>query len=162
MLLEDKIAALIDPVLNSLEFRLVRVLFGNGTLQIMAEPFDGKCEMTVEDCAVISRSVSAVLDVEDPIKSHYMLEVTSPGLSRPLVGPEDYTRFAGELAKISTKMLIEGRKRFQGRLQGMSPENRVLIDTTFGPQSIAFDDIESAKLDPSECFIKPLKTSKKG
>lgn len=162
MLLEDKIATMIDPVMASLEFRLVRVLFGNGTLQIMAEPLDDDREMTVEDCAAISRGVSAVLDVEDPIKSHYTLEVSSPGMSRPLVRLEDYNRFTGELAKISTKMLIDGRKRFQGRLQGLGPDNTVLIDTTFGPQTIAFDDIESAKLDPSEFFIKPLKARKKG
>ena len=162
MLLEDKIGEMIEPVLDALEFRLVRVLFGNGTLQIMAEPVDDTREMTVEDCAAISRGVSAVLDVEDPIKSKFTLEVSSPGLSRPLVRPEDYTRFAGELAKISTKMLIDGRRRFQGRLQGMNDDQQVLIDTTFGPQAIDFDAIESAKLDPSEFFIKPLKERKKG
>ncbi|MGC6484748.1 MAG: ribosome maturation factor RimP [Candidatus Puniceispirillales bacterium] len=162
MLLEDKIGAMIDPVLDALEFRLVRVLFGNGTLQIMAEPLDDTREMTVEDCAAISRGVSAVLDVEDPIKSHYTLEVSSPGLSRPLVRLEDFDRFTGELAKISTKMLIDGRKRFQGRLQGLDANNNVLIDTTFGPQVLAFDTIESAKLDPSEFFMKPLKARKKG
>ena len=162
MLLEDKIGDMIEPVLDSLEFRLVRVLFGNGTLQIMAEPLDDTREMTVEDCAAISRGVSAVLDVEDPIKGKFTLEVSSPGLSRPLVRQDDYTRFIGELAKISTKMLIDGRKRFQGRLQGMDTDGRVLIDTTFGPQAIDFDAIESAKLDPSEFFMKPLKERKKG
>ena len=162
MLLEDKIAELIEPVLAPLEFRLVRVSFANGTLQIMAEPIDENVEMTVEHCAKISRGVSAVMDVEDPIKSGYQLEVTSPGLSRPLVRPEDYARFAGELAKVSTKMLIDGRKRFNGRLTGIDDNQIISIDTASGPVSLSFDAIESAKLDPSEWFLKPLKSRKKG
>ncbi|MCE2516431.1 MAG: ribosome maturation factor RimP [Alphaproteobacteria bacterium] len=162
MLLEEKIAMLIEPVLEPIEFRLVRVNFASGVLQIMAEPFDADREMTVEDCAKISRGVSAVLDVEDPIKSAYQLEVSSPGLSRPLVRPEDYTRFAGELAKISTRNLIDNRRRFNGRLTGLDENDNVLMDTAFGPVSIPFDAIESAKLDPSEWFLKPLKSRKKG
>ena len=102
------------------------------------------------------------MDVEDPIKSGYQLEVTSPGLSRPLVRPEDYARFAGELAKVSTKMLIDGRKRFNGRLAGIDDNQIISIDTASGPVSLSFDAIESAKLDPSEWFLKPLKSRKKG
>lgn len=162
MLLEEKIAEMIEPVLVPLEFRLVRVSFANGTLQIMAEPLDENKEMTVEDCAKISRGVSAVMDVEDPIKSGYQLEVTSPGLSRPLVRPEDYARFAGELVKVSTKMLIDGRKRFNGRLTGIDDNQNISIDTASGPVSLSFDAIEGAKLDPSEWFLKPLKSRKKG
>ena len=162
MLLEEKIEEMIEPVLAPLEFRLVRVSFANGTLQIMAEPLDENKEMTVEDCAKISRGVSAVMDVEDPIKSGYQLEVTSPGLSRPLVRPEDYARFAGELVRVSTKMLIDGRKRFNGRLTGIDDNQNVSIDTASGPVSLSFDAIEGAKLDPSEWFLKPLKSRKKG
>ena len=162
MLLEEKIAEMIEPVLAPLEFRLVRVSFANGTLQIMAEPLDENKEMTVEDCAKISRGVSAVMDVEDPIKSGYQLEVTSPGLSRPLVRPEDFARFAGELVKVSTKMLIDGRKRFNGRLTGIDDNKNISIDTASGPVSLSFDAIEGAKLDPSEWFLKPLKSRKKG
>lgn len=162
MALEEKIAALIEPVVDSLEFTLVRVNFGNGTLQIMAEPQDVDREMTVEDCAKISRSISAVLDVEDPIASAFTLEVSSPGLSRPLVRPIDYERFKGELVKITVKELIDGRRRFNGRLQGMTGDGDVLIDTAFGSQTIPYDGIESAKLDPSEWFLKPLASRKKG
>ena len=162
MLLEDKIAEMIEPVLVPMAFRLVRVSFANGTLQIMAEPLDHDAEMTVEDCAVISRGVSAVLDVEDPIKSNYHLEVTSPGLSRPLVIPEDYDRFQGELVKVSTKKLIDGRRRFNGRLKGIDADHLISIDTAAGPIDIPFDAIEGAKLDPSEWFLKPLKSRKKG
>jgi len=162
MLLEEKIAAMIEPVLAGMDFRLVRVLFSNGTLQIMAEPMDDSLEMTVEDCAKISRGVSAVLDVEDPIKSGYQLEVSSPGLSRPLVRPEDYARFTGELAKVSMKSLIEGRRRFNGRINGITAEGQVELETGYGPVFLPFDMIDSAKLDPSEWFLQPVKAKKKG
>lgn len=162
MLLEEKIAAMIKPVLEEMSFRLVRVMFSSGTLQIMAEPFDESLEMTVEDCAKISRGVSAVLDVEDPIKSGYQLEVSSPGLSRPLVRPEDYTRFAGELAKISMKSLIEGRLRFNGRINGITGDGQVELETGYGPVSLPFEMIDTAKLDPTEWFLQPVKAKKKG
>lgn len=162
MLLEDKIASLIEPVLEPLEFHLVRVRFANGVLQVMAEPSDETRVMTVEDCAKISRGISAVLDVEDPIKSAFRLEVSSPGLSRPLVKPEDYARFSGALIKVATKSLIEKRRRFNGRLTGFNENKNVLMDTAFGPVTIPFDAIESAKLDSSEWFLKPLKSKKKG
>jgi ribosome maturation factor RimP len=162
MLLEEKIAMLIDPVLASIEFRLVRVNFASGVLQIMAEPIDEGHEMTVEDCADISRGVSTILDVEDPIPSAYRLEVSSPGLSRPLVRIEDYRRFNGQLAKVSTRTLIDNRRRFNGRIGGVDDSGNVLIDTAFGSVTIPFDGIESAKLDPSEVFVKPLRSRKKG
>lgn len=162
MLLEDKIAGIIEPVLEPMEFRLVRVSFANGTLQIMAEPFDENLEMTVEHCAAISRAVSAAMDVEDPISSAYQLEVSSPGLSRPLTRFEDYTRFDGELAKVSVKKLIDGRRRFNGRLRGVNENQEILMDTSHGAVTIPYEMIEGAKLDPTEWFLKPLKSRKKG
>jgi ribosome maturation factor RimP len=162
MLIEEKIATIIEPVLEPMEFKLVRVSFANGTLQIMAEPLDENREMTVEDCAEISRGVSAVMDVEDPISSTYQLEVTSPGLSRPLTCLEDYTRFDGELAKISVKKLIDNRRRFNGRLRGVTDDKKVVMDTSYGAVTIPYEMIESAKLDPSELFLKPLKSRRKG
>jgi ribosome maturation factor RimP len=84
----------------------------------MVERGDGK-SMTVEDCADISRAVSAILDVEDPIAGAYRLEISSPGIDRPLVKPADFERFAGEVAKVETTLPVEGRKRFQGRLLGL-------------------------------------------
>ena len=103
-------------------YRLVRVMITSGrraTLQVMAEPFDDR-PMTVEDCAEISRSVSALLDVADPIAGAYMLEVSSPGIDRPLVRPEDYDRFSGFEARIELARPLEGRKRFRGRLLGLA------------------------------------------
>jgi ribosome maturation factor RimP len=162
MLIEEKIAAIIEPVLEPMEFRLVRVSFSNGILQIMAEPFDENREMTVEDCAKISRNVSAVMDVEDPISSTYQLEISSPGLSRPLTRLEDYTRFSGELAKISVKKLIDDRRRFNGRLRGVTDDGEIIMDTSHGAVTIPYEIIESAKLDPSELLSKSLKSRKKG
>ena len=162
MTLEEKIAGMIEPVVAAMDFTLVRVSFANGVLQIMAEPKEEGREMTVEDCAKLSRSASAVLDVEDPITTAFTLEVTSPGLSRPLVREGDYNRFKGQMAKLTLKTLKDGRRRFNGRLQGLTEAGEVLIDTAFGPHTIPFDAIDSAKLDPSEWFAKPLASRKKG
>ena len=90
-----------------------------GTLQIMVEPADGR-PMDVEDCATLSRALSAVLDVEDPISSAYTLEVSSPGIDRPLTRPKDYERWTGHLARIEIAQPIDGRRRFKGTLLGLS------------------------------------------
>ena len=162
MTLEEKIAGMVGPVVESMDFTLVRVSYANGTLQVMAEPRDEGREMTVEDCARVSKGVSAVLDVEDPIASNFTLEVSSPGLSRPLVRPRDYERFKGQLAKITLKTLMEGRRRFNGRIQGLNEAGEVLVETAYGPYAIPFEAIDGAKLDPSEWFAKPYKAGRKG
>ena len=106
--------------------------------------------MTVEDCQMISRHVSALLDVEDPIASAYVLEVSSPGIDRPLTRLTDYERFQGELAKITLRLIKDGRRRFNGRLGGVSDAGLVILDTSFGKFEFAFDDIEAGRIDPSE------------
>ena len=114
---DARVAAIIEPVLRAIGFRLVRVrLFGqNGlTLQIMAERLDGT--MTVEDCEEVSRAVSPVLDVEDPIDKAYHLEVSSPGIDRPLVRKSDFVTWTGHLVKVETSVLVADRKRFRGRI----------------------------------------------
>ena len=117
----NEIARIIEPSLEAMGYRLVRVMQTGGqhrpTLQVMAERVD-EAAMTVDDCAEISRSVSALLDVADPIAGAYMLEVSSPGIDRPLVRPEDYDRYAGFEARIELATPHEGRKRFKGRLLG--------------------------------------------
>jgi ribosome maturation factor RimP len=121
--LAAEIAALVEPVLGELGFRLVRVVVSgrNGaTLQVMAERPDGT--ITVEECAVISRRVSPVLDVQDPIRGPYTLEVSSPGIDRPLVRPSDFEDWAGYEAKIELKEPLAGRKRFRGVLEGVEGE----------------------------------------
>jgi len=113
----------IEPTVVAMGYVLVRIMLSGGNsnpvLQVMVERADQRT-MTVEDCAEISRAVSAVLDVEDPIASAYRLEISSPGIDRPLVKARDFDRFAGEVAKLETDAPFEGRKRFQGRLLGMA------------------------------------------
>jgi len=111
----------IAPALGAIGFRVVRVVFTGGrraTLQIMAERHD-EAAMTVDDCAVLSQTISTLLDVADPIASPYALEVSSPGIDRPLLSRHDFERFAGREAKIDLKEAVGGRKRFRGRLQGV-------------------------------------------
>ena len=115
------VAALIEPALNDMGFRLVRVTVSGRdgiTLQIMAERPDGT--ITVEDCADISRNVSPLLDAHDPISGRYALEISSPGIDRPLARMSDFEAWAGHEAKIETKELVAGRKRFRGIIQGLA------------------------------------------
>ena len=121
--LAAQIAAIAEPVLADLGFRLVRVVLSgrNGhTVQIMAERPDGT--ISVKECADISRRLSPVLDAHDPIQGQYNLEVSSPGIDRPLVRPSDFEDWAGYEAKIEMKELISGRKRFRGVLEGIEGE----------------------------------------
>ena len=153
-MVENKINQIIEAAVEDLGFSLVRVLFSGGQagrnqLQIMAEPKDDR-EMTVEDCQRISRHISVLLDVEDPISSAYVLEVSSPGIDRPLMQLDDYDRFRGELAKITLRLMQNGRRRFNGRLGGVSDAGQVILDTSFGKFEFAFDNIEAGRIDPSE------------
>jgi ribosome maturation factor RimP len=112
------IADLAEPVLGELGFRLVRVKISGrdgGTVQIMAERPSG--EMSVEDCATISRALSPVLDAYDPMPGQYRLEVSSPGIDRPLVRPSDFAQWTGHEAKIELRELVDGRKRFKGVIE---------------------------------------------
>jgi ribosome maturation factor RimP len=129
--LAAEIASLAEPVLADLGFRLVRVVVSgrNGsTVQIMAErPEEGT--ITVEECAEISRRLSPVLDVHDPIQGQYTLEVSSPGIDRPLVRPSDFDAWAGYEAKVELKQPISGRRRFRGLLEGIEGgEVRIEVD----------------------------------
>ena len=146
--LVEKITQLIEPVLKDRGFELVRVSYqgndNNNTLQVMAEHKDGQ-NMTADDCESLSRALSAILDVEDIIAGRYLLEVTSPGIDRPLVKLQDYDRFKGREAKIETLLPIDGRKRFKGLLKGVQG-NQVLIDFEGNEIAIDFSAISKAKL----------------
>jgi ribosome maturation factor RimP len=126
-----QIAAIAEPVLDDLGFRLVRVVLSgrNGsTVQIMAERPDGM--LTVEECAEISRRLSPVLDAHDPIEGQYNLEVSSPGIDRPLVRPSDFADWSDYEARIELKDVLAGRKRFRGTLVGMEGEEvRIEVET---------------------------------
>jgi ribosome maturation factor RimP len=143
----NNIAQLIEPSLAAMGYRLVRVLMTSGrraTLQVMAERIDD-LPITHDDCAKISHSVSALLDVADPIAGGYTLEISSPGIDRPLVRAEDYDRFSGFEAKIELAMPLDGRKRFRGRLIGTVAGVLRLL-TEAGETQLPLDAVVRAKL----------------
>lgn len=143
-----RLEALVTPTLEGMGYELVRVtLMGTQrpVLQIMADRSD-ETPMTVEDCANISRAVSAILDVEDPIDGAYTLEVSTPGIDRPLTREKDFVRFAGHEAKLELAVALDGRKRFRGILKGVEDGRIVLEDEKGGVVSLPFVDLRSAKL----------------
>jgi len=127
---EARIANIVEPAISGLGYRLVRVKLSamNGTtLQIMAERPDGA--MSVDDCEILSRDLSPLLDVEDPIDREYHLEVSSPGIDRPLVRRSDFETWGGHIAKIELAEMLDGRKRFRGKLAGLEGDSvRVALE----------------------------------
>ncbi|MCP5361717.1 MAG: ribosome maturation factor RimP [Hyphomicrobiales bacterium] len=153
--LEEKVAKIIASSVEGLGYTLVRVRYSGGehkTLQIMAERADNT-GMTVDDCSRISRTVSALLDVEDPIPEGYRLEISSPGMDRPLVRPEDFERFAGQPAKITVRPAIDGRKHFKGILDGFE-DNEVRLTIQEGNETLTiglpYAQVSNARLNISE------------
>ena len=141
------VGKLVEPALNAQGYDLVRVKLGGGDdlrLQIMAERAD-RAEMTVEDCAAISRNISSLLDAEDPIPEAYTLEVSSPGIDRPLVRMEDYDRFFGFDAHVESRVAVVDRKKFSGILRGTEGGD-ILIDVDGEIYEVPFADIHRAKL----------------
>lgn len=147
--LEQKITTLITPVITDLGYEIVQVrVLGTTkmqTLQILAEdPNTGLLDL--KGCEVISRAISAHLDVEDPISSAYQLEVSSPGMDRPLTRLKDFKNFENFEASIETEMpLTNGQKKFRGRLTGIN-DNTITIETDDGAAAIDFDNIAKARL----------------
>ena len=141
------VRALIAPSLADIGYEVVRVMTigaEHTTLQIMAERLD-EDTMTVEDCASISRTVSAIFDVEDPIIGAYTLEVSSPGLDRPLVRKKDFERYSGLEAKIELHQALNGQRRYRGVLAGYA-DGVVTIVTENGATNLPFEKIDKAKL----------------
>ena len=142
-----RIAALIEPAIAGLGYDLVRVAMRGAappTLQVMVERVDGRT-MNVEDCAAVSRALSALLDVEDPIGGAYELEVSSPGIDRPLTRRKDFERFAGFEAKLELDAMQDGRRRVRGRLLGLDGA-MVRVDSEGQVVALPFDAIRKAKL----------------
>jgi ribosome maturation factor RimP len=147
------VAALVEPVLEDMGFRLVRVNVSKrdgGTVQIMADRPEG-ATITVDDCAEISRRVSPLLDLHDPLEGRYFLEVSSPGIDRILVRPSDFEDWAGYEARIELKETIDGRRRFRGIVEGYEDGEvrlNAVLDEKEGPQTLGFplDLIQDAKL----------------
>lgn len=144
---EDRVREVITPALDSMGCELVRVQLSGDkrkTLQIMAERADG-ANMTVDDCAAISKEISALLDVDDPIRDAYSLEVSSPGIDRPLVRLKDFENYAGFDARVDMNFLVEGRKKFKGKLLGIE-DDKVSIRVKDEIYALPFGDIRRAKL----------------
>lgn len=164
---ERRVADIIEPVLMPMGYQLVRVRLSaqNGaTLQIMAERTDGT--MTVEDCEIVSTAISPVLDVDDPIGKAYHLEVSSPGIDRPMVRKGDFTRWTGHLVKCETSVLVESRKRFRGVILGADTEGFTLERDQPGPDEtptvvVPFSALSEAKLILTDELIREALTADK-
>lgn len=161
MTMIEKLEALFEPCLESLGYGIVRVSYGGDkqkNLQVMIERLD-EVPISLDDCVTVSHHLSALLDVEDLIEESYNLEVTSPGLDRPLTKLKDFERFLGKKVKIETLSLVGGRKRFEGRLQEIKEEIILLEgedkETSY---SIPYEMIQRAKL----IWQDPLASQKKG
>ena len=159
----QRVAALAEPVLAELGFRLVRVKMSGPTLQIMAERPDGT--FTIDDCEAVSRAMSPILDVEDVVASRYHLEVSSPGIDRPLVRPSDFEGWAGHEVKVEMAVPVAGRKRFKGNLEGYHEgEVRLFIENPEGATKepvligVPFADISDAKLVLTDQLIEAAKS----
>ncbi|MEM6623447.1 MAG: ribosome maturation factor RimP [Pseudomonadota bacterium] len=159
--IDKRLASIVQPSIEGMGYELVRLRLMGGkraTLQIMAERPDGTME--VEDCAELSRNLSAILDVEDPIEGEYTLEVSSPGIDRPLTRLADFDRWEGYEAKLETAELIEGRRRFKGILAG-TEDGDVLIEIEEGTIGLTFEWLSDAKLVlTDELISESLKRSK--
>ena len=165
--LAARVAAIAEPVIEGLGYRLVRVQvspLSGLTVQIMAERPDGS--MTVGDCEVVSRALSPVFDEQDPVKQPHRLEISSPGLDRPLVRRSDFERHAGHVAKVEMARLIDGRKRFRGTLVGTEGDAvRLRRDDAKADEQKEFllpiEDMAEAKLVLTDTLIaEALKRSK--
>ncbi len=160
--IDRRLAEIITPVIEDLGYELVRLRLMSGkeesTLQIMADTHDGG--ILVDDCAKISTAVSATLDVEDPILDAYTLEVSSPGIDRPLTRLKDFDMFEGYEAKLETDQLIDGRRRFKGTLAGIDGDE-VLINVAEGTIGLKFDWLNEAKLVLTDELIKEMLRQRK-
>ncbi len=157
-----RIEDIVAPTIVGMGYELVRVaLSRGGTLQIMIEPADGRT-LDVEDCATVSRALSAVLDVEDPISSAYTLEVSSPGIDRPLTRPKDYARWAGHLARLETAEPVEGRRRFKGTLLGLE-DGIVKLRLEDGQETgVPLSAVSRAKLEMTDALLEEHRLAQQG
>jgi ribosome maturation factor RimP len=158
-----RIEDIVAPTIVGMGYELVRVSMsrGGGILQIMIEPADGR-PMDVEACAVVSRALSAVLDVEDPISGAYTLEVSSPGIDRPLTREKDYTRWTGHLARMETALPIDGRRRFKGTLLGLEG-GAVKLRLEDGKETqVPLSAVTRAKLELTDALLDEHRRAQEG
>ena len=166
--IDRQLAALLAPVIEGMGFELVRLRLMGGrkaTLQVMADRPDGGIE--VDDCARISTALSAVLDVEDPIEGEYVLEVSSPGIDRPLTRLRDFAEWDGWLARLETEQPIDGQKRFRGTLRGVEGDEVLIEIPAPGPGDgsvvigLKFDWLADARLVLTDALIAEMLKARK-
>ena len=158
-----RIEEIVAPTVVGMGYDLIRVAMsrGGGTLQVMIEPADGR-PMDVEDCATLSRALSAVLDVEDPIPGAYTLEVSSPGIDRPLTREKDYLRWLGHVARIETTEPFEGRRRFKGTLLGLE-DGAVKLKLDDGQEAhVPLSAVSRAKLELTDALLDDHRRAQEG
>ncbi|NCU19262.1 ribosome maturation factor RimP [Candidatus Falkowbacteria bacterium] len=159
--IDRRLADIVTPVIEGLGYELIRLRLMGGltkTLQIMADRPEGG--INVEDCAKISTAISAALDVEDPLEDAYNLEVSSPGIDRPLTRLKDFDLWEGYEARLETTEMIDGRRRFKGMLAGTEGDE-VLINIEEGTVGLKFDWLSDAKLILTEDLIAEMLRQKK-
>jgi len=160
----QRVTELIEPSVEALGYEIVRVAVKGGKyaiLQIMADRKDG-APMRVEDCEAISQTVSALMDVEDPIKSAYNLEVSSPGIDRPLTRLSDFERWAGHEAKVDLKAPLNGRRRWAGVLRGANGD-QIRLELEDGTvHELPFPEVQNAKLVLTDALIKLAQQQQQG
>lgn len=143
------LADIIEPVIDALGYDTVRILTigdSNPTIQIMIEHKDYEKELTVDDCAKVSRAISTVMDEKDPIENKYTLEVSSPGLDRPLTKLEHFKRYINYVIKLETVNPVEKRKRFKGIIENVTSDNQVIMSMDDISYNIEYDNIAKAKI----------------
>jgi ribosome maturation factor RimP len=157
-----RIEDIVAPTIVGMGYELVRVAMSKGgTLQIMIEPADGRA-MDVEACAALSRALSAVLDVEDPMPGSYTLEVSSPGIDRPLTRPKDFARWAGHIARLETAEPVEGRRRFKGTLLGLEGDLVKLRLEDGKEAEVPLSAVSRAKLEMTDALIEEHRLAQQG
>jgi ribosome maturation factor RimP len=156
--LHDRLVGLLEPLVENLGYELVLLEFNAHKGSALVRLFiDAPAGVTLADCEKVSREVEGVLDVQDPIPQNYRLEVSSPGLDRPLVKPRHFERFAGQVARVQLLAPQGGRRKFQGVLRGLRSDNVVLDTADAGTVEVALGNIERARLVPD--FEKELRGS---
>jgi ribosome maturation factor RimP len=157
-----RIEDIVAPTVVGMGYEVVRVAMSRGgTLQIMIEPSDGR-PMDVEACAMLSRALSAVLDVEDPIAGSYTLEVSSPGIDRPLTREKDFTRWVGHVARVETAQPIDGRRRFKGTLLGLDA-GAVRLRLDDGTEAeVPLSAVAKAKLELTDALLDEHRRAQEG
>ena len=159
--IDRRIAEIVTPVVEDMGYEIVRIRLMTGKesiLQVMAQKPDGTIE--VDECGKISTAISAVMDVEDPILDAYTLEVSSPGIDRPLTRLKDFAQWEGFEAKIETDEMIDGRRRFKGQLAGVEGDE-VLITITEGTIGLKFEWLSDAKLVLTDELIRDVLRGRK-